>query len=85
MNYDGNQLFGVDDRIKTDYGYNFFDNGHTCNSITREYDYDANGNITCDRNKEIIGISYNHLNLPKVVEFRNNNKLDYLYDANGTK
>jgi len=33
------------------------------NTIT-DYGYDDNGNITTDKNKNIISIGYNHLNLP---------------------
>jgi len=34
---------------------------------TIEYNYDANGNMTRDYNKEIQEVQYNHLNLPKYV------------------
>jgi len=34
-----------------------------------EYLYDANGNLTQDRNKGITGIVYNHLNLPRLIHF----------------
>lgn len=32
-----------------------------------EYTYDANGNMTSDRNKKIESIAYNNLNLPFLV------------------
>lgn len=83
--YFGNQLISVDDAILTDNGYDFYDNGHYLNGTLREYDYDANGNITKDVNKGIIGLTYNHLNLPKEIYFSKDNKLDYLYDAIGNK
>ena len=35
----------------------------------QEYLYDANGNLTQDRNKGITGIVYNHLNLPRQICF----------------
>lgn len=61
-------------------------------SPTDDYSYDANGNMTRDFNKGIgngtvDGITYNHLNLPTEVKFNNdiNNKINYIYDATGTK
>jgi RHS repeat-associated protein len=60
-----------------------------------DYNYDANGNMVRDLNKEIgtssaNGITYNHLNLPSVVQVKNNsggNKgtITYTYDAVGAK
>jgi RHS repeat-associated protein len=59
---------------------------------TDDYSYDTNGNMTKDFNKGIgngatDGITYNHLNLPTEVKFNNdnNNKINYIYDATGTK
>jgi hypothetical protein len=34
-----------------------------------EYDYDANGSLTADRNKGLTGIAYNHLSLPRQIHF----------------
>jgi len=54
-----------------------------------DYDYDANGNMSQDKNKDIDAgdITYNHLNLPERIEFGNNaNKtITYTYDAAGIK
>lgn len=50
-----------------------------------EYVYDANGNMTCDRNKKIQSISYNILNLPSEVKFDDGHITRYTYDAAGTK
>ncbi|MBW6479324.1 MAG: RHS repeat-associated core domain-containing protein, partial [Bacteroidales bacterium] len=49
------------------------------------YYYDANGNMNMDKNKGIEAIVYNHLNLPTKIEFENNKRIYYLYDAAGTK
>jgi len=38
-----------------------------------------------DDNKNIENIEYNYLNLPVEINFGNNNKILYLYAANGTK
>jgi len=80
--YSGNQLIAVDDEVLQDNGYDFYDNGQFS---TNEYGYDANGNLIRDVNKGIIGLTYNHLNLTKTIEFSKDNKLDYLYDATGNK
>lgn len=50
-----------------------------------EYTYDANGNMIMDKNKGIISITYNHLNLPEVIKFEDNLRIEYLYNANGVK
>ena len=50
-----------------------------------EYAYDANGNMTRDRNKKIQSISYNILNLPSEVKFDDGHITRYTYDAAGTK
>ncbi len=54
-------------------------------NLTQEYQYDDSGNLEEDRNKDITSISYNHLNLPRVVAFDNGNEIRYTYDATGTK
>ena len=61
-------------------------------NATEEYKYDDNGNLVKDLNKGIgttstDGITYNYLNLPKEVKFNNSNtkKINYTYDAVGTK
>ena len=83
--YHGNQLIAVDDAELTDNGYDFADNGSYYNGALQEFEYDANGNATRDNNKGILSIGYNHLNLPVEVSFSKDNKLEYLYDATGTK
>ena len=61
-------------------------------NLTTEYVYDANGNLVKDLNKgigtsSVIGITYNHLNLPTEIKFDNSNtkKINYTYDATGIK
>jgi RHS repeat-associated protein len=49
-----------------------------------DYSYDLNGNITSDANKKLASISYNHLNLPRVLA-QSKGLIVYLYDATGTK
>jgi RHS repeat-associated protein len=49
-----------------------------------DYSYDANGNMTVDKNKNITGIVYNHLNLPTKIIFPTGN-IVYFYTASGQK
>ncbi|AEE51476.1 RHS repeat domain-containing protein [Haliscomenobacter hydrossis] len=51
------------------------------NSLT----YDANGNLNKNLHKNISSITYNHLNLPKLITFSTGNSIEFLYDATGTK
>ncbi|MBI0397958.1 RHS repeat-associated core domain-containing protein [Cyclobacterium marinum] len=51
----------------------------------QDYEYDANGNLSKNLDKQISSISYNHLNLPNEVAFSTGAKLTYSYDAEGNK
>ena len=80
--YNGNQLTKVDDTSTNVEG---FKDGNTSGD---DYAYDENGNMTSDKNKNITKISYNHLNLPKQIEFGAggvDGKIMYIYDATGVK
>jgi RHS repeat-associated protein len=77
--YDGNQLKGVTDATNSPQGFN---DGNTSGA---DYFYDANGNLTKDKNKDIQTITYNHLNLPIAIEFGNGNRIIYIYNAVGQK
>ena len=80
--YKGNQLTKVDDTSTNVEG---FKDGNTSGD---DYAYDENGNMTSDKNKNITKISYNHLNLPKQIEFGAggvDGKIMYIYDATGLK
>ena len=66
-------------------GYDFYESIHSFNGACREYEFDANGNIIRDVNKEIIELTYNHLNLPRKISFSKLDFLEYLYDAAGNK
>ena len=50
-----------------------------------DYDYDANGNMTKDNNKNITAITYNHLNLPTQITFGSAGNISYIYNATGQK
>ena len=50
----------------------------------QEYAYDANGSLTSDANKGITRILYNHLNLPRQVQFGTGaDSVVFRYTANG--
>ena len=54
-------------------------------TVATDYEYDANGNMTVDRNKGIT-IDYNFLNLPEKIIFTSTGaELELIYDATGTK
>ncbi|RLJ99619.1 RHS repeat-associated core domain-containing protein [Tenacibaculum discolor] len=77
----GNRLNYVTDGGNNNYG---FKDG---NKVGNDYDYDANGNMIKDLNKNITSITYNHLNLPLEIKVNNSDsqKINYTYDAIGTK
>ena len=75
----GNRLKAVNDSTSSDVGFNDGEES------TTEYEYDGNGNMTRDYNKEVQSITYNLLNLPELITFENNNTIEYYYDAAGIK
>ncbi|MDC8005346.1 DUF6443 domain-containing protein [Aureisphaera galaxeae] len=84
-NYDGNKLLGVIDNSTSTQKYKGFNDS---NNNLQDYVYDDNGNLISDANKNIVSISYNHLNLPTFVNIDNNGVggiIEYIYDATGNK
>ena len=77
----GNKLMAVTDGVTTLPADGFIDG----NTTGDDYTYDTNGNLTQDANKKITSITYNFLNLPKVVTFADGNSLSFDYDASGIK
>ncbi len=75
----GNQLQSVTDAGDITQG---FKDGNTTGN---DYDYDGNGNMTEDKNKDITAIEYNHLNLPGKVTKGTGEYIKYVYDATGIK
>src|SRR5690606_1296602 len=70
-----------------------FKDGNNGNTLSQDYEYDINGNMTTDRNKGITSIAYNPINLPTRVVFENLDPqysttwkaITYTYDATGVK
>jgi RHS repeat-associated protein len=75
---DLNKLDKVTDGASTSLGFKTATNNST-------YTYDSNGNLISDGNKNILNISYNYLNLPLVITFTSNNRIEFIYDATGAK
>jgi hypothetical protein len=55
------------------------------NKTDDDYDYDINGNLKYDKNKDISSIEYNYLNLPETITVNGKGTISYVYDAAGTK
>ena len=95
--YRGNQLLGVVDATnegKTNDNASLplvtgvagdFRDGHLHTESDPDYSYDVNGNVITDKNKEIETILYNHLNLPIIINFSGDRRIEYTYDAAGIK
>lgn len=82
--YQGNQVVKIDDQVEdpTYKGvFNFKDGANE----EIEYEYDKNGNLVKDLNKNISKIEYNLLNLPSKITFGNGKTITYVYDALGAK
>ena len=75
-----NQLAKVTEGVNGNSSQGFIDG----NTSGNDYAYDANGNMTVDKNKNITAITYNHLNLPTKIIFPTGN-IVYFYTASGQK
>ena len=80
-NDNSNQLAKVTESLAGNDNEGFIDGNKTGN----DYEYDANGNLISDKNKNITGIEYNQLNLPKKITFGTGNTIEYIYNAAGQK
>ncbi|GAB4160281.1 MAG: hypothetical protein Tsb0033_15980 [Winogradskyella sp.] len=89
-----NKLVNVTDFA--DNGFNFgapdIDNGEFLEKYQGgdKYEYDVNGNLSKDYNKNISSITYNHLNLPETIIFTpgtmgSDATINFIYDASGNK
>lgn len=59
------------------------------NTAEDDYSYDELGNMVIDKNKGIVNIAYNHLNLPTQITIVDDQEreqlINYIYDASGRK
>ncbi|WP_160290283.1 DUF6443 domain-containing protein [Flavihumibacter solisilvae] len=83
-----NRLYKVVDAVTNDNKLGDF----TDRFSGTDYNYDGNGNLTADRNKLIVPIQYNFLNLPTSIIVKkdasllvNKGIITFTYEANGTK
>ena len=85
--YIGNQVVHADDAVTDGPNYagafHFRDSNGT--QWDTEYEYDKNGCLTRDRNKGILQIQYNLLNLPSKTTFSDQGYINYQYSASGMK
>jgi RHS repeat-associated protein len=81
-----NQLTRVDDASLGNKGFKTH-----AGATGNQYAYDANGNLTMDKNKYITAMEYNYLNLPirivvnKPNDVANSGSIEFVYDATGVK
>ena len=82
--YNGNQLIKADDAVSGPYyagAFHFRDGADE----DLEYEYDENGSMTKDLNKNISSIQYNSLNLPTSITYSDGRSAAYIYGAGGKK
>lgn len=82
--YNGNQVIKIDDDA-VDPVYNGCFNFKDGADEDIEYEYDQNGNLTMDLNREICSIAYNCLNLPQRIDYQDGSYVLYTYNAGGHK
>ena len=82
--YNGNQVIKIDDDA-VDPVYNGCFNFKDGADEDIEYEYDQNGNLTMDLNREICSIAYNCLNLPQRIDYQDGSYVLYTYNAGGEK
>jgi RHS repeat-associated protein len=95
MNYaydngmNSNRLKRVTDAAAPNTGLGDFKDGANTGD---DYNYDVNGNMILDENKQVSNITYNHLNLPQTITVTGNaanggtgGTITYTYDAAGNK
>ena len=85
MTYDGNRLVKCDDAVAAQPTYNAAHHFPDLADEDVEYEYDGNGNMTKDLNRDITSIEYNSLNLPRQISFSDHTKVKFTYDAQGSK
>jgi RHS repeat-associated protein len=87
MTYNGNQMKTVSDAA-ADIALNTSMDFKDYSNIATEYTYNKNGAMSQDLNKGISAITYNSLNLPRMVDIKNKTtegRNEYTYSASGQK
>src|SRR5690606_21089887 len=78
----GNQVAKVEDAVGVAIGTGDFKNNA---NLTTVYTYNADGNLTADKNKGIDSVHYNVLGKVRRIKFSDGRVITYLYDAGGNK
>ena len=83
--YNGNKITSI-----SDYAANYIPSVNTKHyrnllNAQTEFEYDRNGNMIKDLDRNICKIRYNVLNLPDIIQFRNGNQIAHTYDASGNR
>lgn len=82
--YNGNQINNIQDQWPSRNQYNIKEYQDKTNT-TNEFNYDPNGNMIKDLDRDIVTIRYNLLNLPDTVQFKTGNQIVNRYTADGQK
>lgn len=85
LTYDGNQLTHVEEYAEEEPATKGSMHFSQAAGSSAQYAWDANGNMTKDRNRGIESISYDVRNNPLRVTFEDGTYTDYTYDATGRK
>jgi len=84
LTYSGNQLKKVKDWDQCQSFYSLKDYVDGVD-VDTEFNYDKNGNMTTDLDRNIASIRYNMLNLPDTIQFFGGNQIINRYAADGRK
>ena len=82
--YKGNLIRKVTDAAGYQTSSDVMEFKKTYTGTAAEYVY-WGGRLNSDYNRNICMIKYNYLNLPKSVQFRRGDRIEYVYDAGGMK
>ena len=82
--YKGNQIRKISDAAGNQNSSDVMEFKKTYMGLAAEYIY-WGGRLSSDYNRNICMIKYNYLNLPKSVQFRRGDRIEYVYDAAGVK
>ena len=82
LNYDGNQLFSVEEDAKD---YDYAGSFEYKRAKGTKYMYNENGSLVADKSRKIAYIEYDLNNNPIRIQFTNANVTKYVYSATGEK
>jgi RHS repeat-associated protein len=83
--YNGNQVTQIMDDYTSQSSYSIKEYHDKAYMTPNEIEYDENGNMKKDLDRDIVTIKYNLLNLPEIIQFKNGNQIRNKYNAAGQK